>query len=412
MKTGYSNLKCGLLGEKLGHSFSPQIHARLSDYSYRLVELSEDEVGDFVKGGELDAFNVTIPYKKTVMPFLDVISPEAEAIGAVNTVVRRDGKLWGYNTDYFGFCHMLDVSGIEVSGKKAMVFGTGGASATVCAVLRDRGVSELVVISIENNTPETLAQHTDTRIIVNATPVGMYPKNGNTPVDIDLFPLCEGVLDVIYNPANTKLLLDAEAKGIKCINGLPMLVAQAAKAFEFFTGECYEDGICERITREIENTTKNIILIGMPGCGKSTVGKLIAQMLDRPFHDADDVFATTYEATPSEVIQTEGEEAFRQMEHKIAEELGKLSGRVIACGGGVVTREYNYNALRQNATVVFLNRKLENLATKDRPLSQANGVEALYKQRKDAYVRFSHLEVDSTEIPQKTAELIIKQLSM
>lgn len=405
-------MKCGLIGEKLGHSFSPQIHARLSDYSYELVELEEKEVGNFVRNGGLDAFNVTIPYKKTVIPFLDVISPEAKAIGAVNTVVRRGGMLYGYNTDYFGFCHMLDVSGIEVEGKKAMVFGTGGASATVCAVLRDRGVSELVIISIENNTPETLAQHVDTQIIVNATPVGMYPKNGNTPVDLSVFPACEGVLDVIYNPSKTRLLLDAEARGIPNVNGLPMLVAQAAKAFEFFTDDTYEDGICERITKNIENSTKNIILIGMPGCGKSTVGKLIAKKLDRPFHDADNVFTAIYETTPSEVIQTEGEEVFRQMEHKIAEELGKLSGRVIACGGGVVTREYNYNALRQNGTVVFINRKLENLTVKGRPLSVSKGVEALFEERRDAYLRFSHLQVDSTEVPEKTAELIIKRLSM
>ncbi len=405
-------MKCGLIGEKLGHSFSPQIHSRLADYSYELVELEEKEVGNFVRNGGLDAFNVTIPYKKTVMPFLDVISPEAKAIGAVNTVVRRGGMLYGYNTDYFGFSHMLDVSGIEVGGKKAMVFGTGGASATVCAVLRDRGVSELVIISIENNTPETLAQHVDTQIIVNATPVGMYPKNGSSPVDLSIFPACEGVLDVIYNPSKTRLLLDAEARGVPNVNGLPMLVAQAAKAFEFFTDDSYEDGICERITKDIENSTKNIILIGMPGCGKSTVGKLIAKKLDRPFHDADDVFTATYETTPSEVIQTEGEEVFRQMEHKIAQELGKLSGRVIACGGGVVTREYNYNALRQNGTVVFINRKLENLTVRGRPLSVSKGVEALFEERRDAYLRFSHLQVDSTEVPKKTAELIIKRLSM
>lgn len=412
MKSGYSHMRCGLLGEKLGHSFSPMIHGELADYSYCLVERAPDEVGSFVRGCELDAYNVTIPYKQTVIPFLDDISPEARAIGAVNTVVRRDGRLYGYNTDYFGFCHMLDISGIMVEGKKAMVFGTGGASLTACAVLCDRGVRELVTISIEDNTPETLSKHPDTEVIVNATPVGMYPHNGKSPVDLALFPKCEGVLDVIYNPSKTKLLLDAEERGIRHINGLPMLVAQAAKAFEFFTGDTAEDGACERITRIIENKTKNVILIGMPGCGKSTVGRLIATSLGRPFHDADDVFTKTYEVSPAEVIKSQGEPTFRDMEHRIAFELGKLSGTVIACGGGVVTREENYAALHQNGTVVFLERELKNLATNGRPLSQSNSVETLYNARIDKYRRFADVTVASTEIPKKTAELILKELGI
>lgn len=412
MKSGYSDMKCGLLGEKLGHSFSPMIHGELADYSYCLVELAPDEVEAFVKSDKLDAYNVTIPYKKTVMPFLDEISPEAQAIGAVNTVVRKDGRLYGYNTDYFGFCHMLDISNIKIEGKKAMVFGTGGASATVCAVLRDRGVRELAIISIEDNTPEILAKHPDTEIIVNATPVGMYPHNGKSPVDLSLFPKCEGVLDVVYNPSKTRLLLDAEERGIAHVNGLPMLVAQAAKAFEFFTGDAAEDGACERITKSIENQTKNIVLIGMPGCGKSTVGRIIAETLGRPFHDADDVFTKTYEVSPAEVIKSEGEPTFRDMEHRIAFELGKQSGAVIACGGGVVTREENYAALHQNGTIVFLERALKNLATNGRPLSQSNSVETLYNARIDKYRRFADVTVASTEIPQRTAELIIKELGL
>ena len=411
MKQGYKEMRCGLIGEHLGHSFSPMIHGELADYSYSLFELAPDEVGDFVRTSELDAFNVTIPYKKTVMPFLDHISPEAEAIGAVNTVVRRDGRIYGYNTDYFGFSHMIDVSGITVEGKKALVFGTGGASVTVCAVLKDRGVSELITVSIEDNTPEFLARHTDAELIVNATPVGMYPRNGATPVDISLFPRLCGVLDVIYNPAKTQLLLDAEARGIAHVNGLPMLVAQAAKAFEFFTADEAEVGACERITRYIESQTKNVILIGMPGCGKTTVGRLIASKLGRQFVDADDEFARTYTRTPAEIIANDGEDVFRKMEHEVTAALAKQSGTVISCGGGIVTREYNYPSLHQNGTIVFLERDLDRLATKGRPLSVANGVEALYNARIDAYRRFADITVKSTEIPEKTAELIISELS-
>ncbi len=411
MKSGYSHMRCGLLGEHLGHSFSPMIHSLLADYSYELIERAPEDVADFVKNGELDAYNVTVPYKKTVMPYLDSISPEALSIGAVNTVVRNsDGKLCGYNTDYFGFCHMLDVSGISVSGKKAIVFGTGGASATVRAVLRDRGVSELAVISIEDNTPENIKKHADASIVVNATPVGMYPNNGVSPTELSFFKSCEGVLDVIYNPAKTKLLLDAEERGIPHINGLSMLVAQAVKAFEFFTGDIAEENACEKITSAIEAQTKNIVLIGMPGCGKSTVGKILAEKLGRPFFDADDEFAATFESSPADIINSEGEERFRQMENEVTKKLGKLSGAVISCGGGVVTREYNYRPLHQNGAIIFLERELKNLATNGRPLSRAGSLEVLYNARIDAYRRFADITVASTEEPNATAELMIKKL--
>lgn len=411
MKTGYKDMHCGLIGEHLGHSFSPQIHSLLADYSYELFELERDGVGYFVKHNSLDAYNVTIPYKKDVMPFLDVISKEAATIGAVNTIVRRDGRLYGYNTDYFGFSYTIDFSKIKIKGKKALVLGAGGASATVCAVLRDRGVRELIVVSSKTNTPEFLSKHTDTDIIVNASPVGMYPHNGVSPVDLSLFPTCSGVLDLIYNPSKTQLLLDAEAKGIPHVNGLPMLVAQAAKAFELFTGDAYEQGICERIIRAIEAETKNIILIGMPGCGKSTVGRLIAKKLGRPFFDADDEFSKTFTQSPADIIREQGEDKFRQMEHEVTKALGKKSGAVISCGGGVITREYNYAPLHQNGTVIFLERELSRLSKKGRPLSQATSVQELYNARIDAYLRFADLCVASTEIPEKTAELMIKKLS-
>lgn len=406
-------MRCGLLGEHLGHSFSPLIHGELADYTYDLVERPPEEVEDFVCNGGYDAFNVTIPYKKTVIPFLDKISPEAERIGAVNTVVRRaDGTLEGYNTDYFGFDGMLTASGIEVCGKKALVLGSGGASATVQAVLRDRGARELIIVgrSLENNY-DNLDRHADAEVIINTTPVGMYPQNAVSPIDLSMFPHCRGVLDVIYNPARTALVLDAEARGIPAMSGLFMLVGQAVKAFEFFTGDTAEVGAIERITRKIAQQTQNIILIGMPGCGKSTVGKLLAEKTNRPFIDADDEFSVMHGMTPAEAINTLGEDRFREMEHEVLLSLGKESGRVIACGGGVVTREYNYRPLHQNGVIIYLKRELSRLATGGRPLSQRTSPEALYLARKDAYERFADLTVDSTEIPERTAETMLSSLS-
>jgi len=406
-------MKCGLLGEHLGHSFSPLIHGELADYTYDLVERAPEEVGNFVRNGGYDAFNVTIPYKKTVIPFLDKISPEAERIGAVNTVVRRaDGTIEGYNTDYFGFDGMLTASGIEVCGKKAVILGGGGASLTVQTVLRDRGAREIVVVdlNLENNY-SNLDRHADADVIVNATPVGMYPNNGKSLVDLSMFPHCRGVLDVIYNPARTALVLDAEERGIPAMSGLFMLVGQAVKAFEFFTGDTAEVGVIERITRKIAQQTQNIILIGMPGCGKSTVGKLLAEKTNRPFFDADDEFSVMHGMTPAEAINTLGEDRFREMEHEVLLSLGKESGRVIACGGGVVTRDYNYRPLHQNGVIIYLKRELSQLATGGRPLSQKTSPEALYLARKDAYERFADLTVDSTEIPERTADAMLSALA-
>lgn len=405
MKTGYTSKRCGLLGEHLGHSFSPLIHGELADYSYSLCEVAPEGLEDFLKNGELDAFNVTIPYKKDVMPFLDEISPEALSIGAVNTVVRdSEGRLHGYNTDYFGFDYMIDASHTDLRGKKAIVFGTGGASVTVCTVLRDRGVSELAVIGIEDNTPENIAKHADAKIVVNATPVGMYPNNGKSPVSLSCFPECEAVLDVVYNPIRTALMLEAEEKGITAVSGLSMLVAQAAKAFEFFTGDTYEEGAIERITSLISKDTRNVILVGMPGCGKSTVGKILARTLKREFFDADAEFAVMHSITPADAINTLGEEKFRLMEHETLLELGKKSGVVIACGGGAVTKEYNYAPLHQNGTIIFLERELSKLSSAGRPLSLKTSPEELYKKRVDSYLRFADIRISSTEIPEKTAQ--------
>ena len=405
-----SNLKCGLIGERLGHSFSPLIHACLADYSYTLTEISPEGLEGFVASRQLDAYNVTIPYKKAIMPYLDVISPEATAIGAVNTVVQRDGKLYGYNTDYFGFCCMLDSSGIDPRGKKVLVLGAGGASATVCAAMGDRGASEIVTLDSKQNTPENVRLHSDAEIIVNTTPVGTYPHNLVSPVELKQFSRLCGVLDLIYNPARTALLLEAEKLGIPSINGLPMLVAQAVRASELFTGEKTADSVCKEIIQKISDDTENIILIGMPGSGKTTAARIIAEKLSRPFLDSDEVFCEKFGRTPAQVITADGEDTFRQMESEVIAELGKQSGSVIACGGGVVTRERNYAPLRQNGVIVFLERALENLSKRGRPISESTSVEELYNSRINAYNAFADLVVRSTEIPEKTADLIIESV--
>lgn len=399
-------MKCGLIGEHLGHSFSGPIHAQIADYSYELQELPPDGVGTFMKETEWNAFNVTIPYKKTVMPYLAEISPEAQRIGAVNTVVRRaDGTFAGFNTDYFGFDAMLTVSQIPTCGKKALVLGNGGASVTVQTVLHDRGVRELVVVDVNlENNYQNIDRHFDADLIVNATPVGMYPNNGQSLIHLSDFPNCVGVLDVIYNPARTALLLEAERLGIPAVNGLYMLVAQAVKAFEFFTGDSAEAGIIEKITETVSHQTRNIILIGMPGCGKTTVGKILAEQLNRPFFDADEAFLQHYGLSAAEAIQTFGEPKFRSMEHDVLEMLGKQSGIVLACGGGVVTREENYAPLHQNGIILYLKRDLAHLATEGRPLSQRNSLGELYQARKSLYEAFADRTVESTEIPEETAK--------
>lgn len=413
MSTQNKDLRCGLIGEHLGHSFSPIIHSQLANYSYELFELVPSELKDFMSSGRLDAFNVTIPYKKAVMPYLDEISDEALLIGAVNTVVKKkDGKLIGYNTDYFGFSYMIDVLGVEIKGKSAIVLGSGGASATVCAVLSDRGASKITVISRGGkDNYENLHLHYGAEIIVNATPLGMYPNNGISPIDLKKFTNCKAVFDLIYNPSRTRLLLDAKKLGIPHINGLSMLVAQAAKASEFFTGNKVDGESIKKIIEDISAKTENIILIGMPGCGKTTVGKILAEQTDRKFIDADEEFSKHHSMTPAEAITSLGEERFRELEHETLSRICKESSAVIATGGGVVTREYNYDLLHQNGRIVYILRDIDKLSREGRPLSQNSSLQKLFEARKDAYIRFSDIMIESTEIPELTAKKIIDAIN-
>ena len=389
-------MKCGLLGRKLGHSYSPQIHAHLGNYSYELFEKEPEEVADFLQNGDFTAINVTIPYKKAVMPYCSELTPRAIAMGSVNTIVRRpDNTLLGHNTDYFGFTSMVRRSGLEPKGKKVLVLGSGGASVTAVAVLREMGARVVVISRTGEDNYENLHRHADASIICNCTPVGMYPHNGVSPVDLSLFPRLEGVLDMIYNPARTKLLLDAEKRGLVAESGLWMLVAQAKEAAEWFAGTDIDDGKIAQIHALMHRQMENIILIGMPGSGKSTVGQLLAEKCGKTFVDADAEIMKTAGKPIPQIFAEGGEDGFRQWETKVLAELGKSSGIVLATGGGCVTREENYPLLHQNGTVFCLERSLDRLPTDGRPLSQASKLEEMFRIRKPLYDRFADHHIDN-----------------
>lgn len=382
-------MKCGLLGRKLGHSYSPQIHARLGDYSYELFEREPEEIEDFLKSGDFTGINVTVPYKQAVIPYLDELTPLAQKLGAVNTVLRRDGKLIGHNTDFFGFQSMVKKSRLDVGNKKVLVLGSGGASRTAAVVLEQLGSRVVVISRSGDNNYQNLHLHADASVIVNATPVGMYPATGISPVDLALFPQLEGVLDLIYNPARTQLLLDAERRGLVAMNGLLMLVAQAKEAAEWFTGTEISNDRIPPILGNLRSQTENIILIGMPGCGKTSVGKELSMQLGRSFVDADAALVALAGREIADIFACDGEDAFRELETKTLEQLGRQSGLVIATGGGCVTKGRNYPLLHQNGTIFWLKREISALPVDGRPLSQANKPSELYRQRKTLYEAFA-----------------------
>lgn len=388
---------CGLLGRKLGHSYSPQIHKILADYDYRLFEKEPEELEDFLKHGDFTGINVTVPYKKTVIPFLDELSPRAQRLGAVNTIVRRNGKLIGHNTDYFGFTSLLAKSGLRVAGKKVLVLGSGGASNTAVAALEEEGAKVVVISRSGDNNYGNLHLHKDASLIINATPVGMYPNVTESPVNLAVFPALEGVLDVIYNPARTKILLDAEKWGLVTANGLYMLVAQAKEASEWFQNTAIDDSCIREIYAMLRRQMENIILIGMPGSGKTSVGKALAQKLGKPFFDADAVLEETYGRKISDIILNDGEEAFRKMESAVLLELCAKSGLVVATGGGCVTREENYAHLHRNGTIVRISRDLSKLPTEGRPLSHKDKLVQMFETRDPMYRKFADFTVDNNQ---------------
>lgn len=398
----------GLIGGKLGHSYSPQIHSHLGDYSYVLIEKQPEELEELLRSGTYDGFNVTIPYKSTVIPYCDELSDVAARLRSVNTIVRReDGTLIGHNTDYFGFETMLLRSGIDICGKKALVLGSGGTSKTAVAVLQDKGAEVIVISRSGQNNYENLHLHADTSLIVNTTPVGMYPNTGVAPVSLDIFPHLEGVLDVIYNPARTELLQMAEKRGIVAMNGLLMLVAQAKESAEWFVGQSIADDKINAIHALLARQMENIILIGMPGSGKSTIGKLLAEKTGKKFVDADAVVVEKAGCTIPDIFANQGEAGFRALETQVLSELGKSSGLVIATGGGCVTREENYPLLHQNGRIFCIERDLDKLATDGRPLSQVTKMEEMYRIRKPLYAQFADYLVSNNGTPERTVEQIL-----
>jgi len=405
-------MEYGLLGEKLGHSFSPQIHRALKGYDYRLLPTPVEEVEPLLARREFKGLNVTIPYKQLVIPLCDEVDPLADRIGAVNTIVNRGGRLMGYNTDIDGLIFMARRAGVDMAGKKVVILGSGGTSRTARAAAGVMGAAEIVVISRggEDNY-DNLSRHADAQVLINTTPVGMYPNCGQAPVSLDRFPELTGVLDVVYNPLRTALIMEAQRRGLPCSGGLPMLVAQAKRAAELFTDTTIDDGLAGAVLAELTAQLENIVLVGMPGCGKSTVGQVLAQKLGKRFVDIDGEIAAEAMKTIPEIFREEGEDAFRRRESLVTCRVGRETGCVISTGGGVVTRGENYFPLRQNGVIIHLLRDLGKLPTDGRPLSQTNAPQELWRRRAPLYAAFADLEIDNNGAVEDTVNAIMKEMN-
>ncbi len=383
----------GCIGEHLTHSFSKEIHNLIEDYDYTLKEIKRENLDEFMTKKDFRAINVTIPYKELVIPHIDAISDTAKEIGAVNTVVNKDGVLYGYNTDFMGMRLMLEKHGIDPKGKKALILGTGGTSKTAKAVLGNMGAREILFVSrnasggaVSYEDAENI--HNDADIIINTTPCGMYPDTAKCPIDIDKFPYLSGVLDAIYNPLRSNLILKAKEKGIKGAGGLYMLVAQAVFAAEKFSGKKYDDNITDNIYKKILSQKENIVLIGMPGCGKSTVGKLLEESTGLKFFDTDAIIEEKAGMSIFDIFEKFGEEYFRDMESEVIKEISNNTGLIIATGGGAILRKENVHNLKKNGKLFFLDRPLKDLVpTSDRPLAKdTDAIKKRYEERYNIYL--------------------------
>lgn len=402
----------GVLGRSLAHSYTPAIYRMLADMEYVRFEREPDEVERFIHSDEWEGVNVTIPYKRTVVPFMDELSDTARRLGNVNTIVRLpDGRLHGDNTDYYGFKFLLDALECPVAGAQVLVFGgMGGAGSTCMTVLRDMGAQPVAISRQGAVTYEDLHRYADARLIVNATPVGMYPACPASVYSLDRFPSLTALVDIVYNPARTGLIIQAEERGIPHIGGLMMLVAQAAAAVRAYTGEEISRTRIQEVTQTLEAQTLNIALIGMPGAGKTKVGRALAALLHRTHVDLDDAFEAHVGMACNPYIRTRGEEAFRAAETEVLADVAKQSGLVISCGGGIVTRDENYPLLHQNSRIVMLDRPLDELSSTGRPISQRDGIEALARTRLPRYRVWADLVITSRESADATAHALLDLL--
>ncbi|MBQ3378826.1 MAG: shikimate kinase [Clostridia bacterium] len=398
----------GLIGRKLGHSYSAPIHAAMGNGGYRLFELEPEELKSFLSRPDIGGLNVTIPYKREVMKYCDVISSDSKSVGSVNTIVRRtDGRLYAYNTDVYGFMYMAARAGVSLAGKKVVILGSGGAYLAVRAAAKKAGARDIVCISRSGaDNYGNINKHSDAEVIVNATPVGMYPNNGASPVDLSIFKSCKGVLDLIYNPARTALIMQARALSIPCSGGLSMLVAQAKAAEEHFFDKKLDDGIIEDITRSLSCESENVVLIGMPGSGKTTVGEALGALTGRECVDTDAIVEVRAQMSIPEIFERFGEAEFRRMEREAAAEAGRGSGKVIMTGGGIVKDIRNLSPLSQNGRIYHIERDIRLLSRGGRPLSQGADLYKMYEERLPMYERFRDAVIRNDDTPKSAAERI------
>lgn len=392
------NQNCVLIGEKLSHSFSPMIHSHLADYPYSLAEIKREDLESFIKSDKYTSANVTIPYKVAVMEYLDEISDEARAIGCVNCITHtKEGKLRGDNTDFYGLSYLIKSSNIDLSGKKVLILGSGGSFLTARAVCNSLDASYVICVSRQGevNYNNVYSLHGNADIIINTSPVGMYPNNLECKIDLEKFKDIKGVFDIVFNPSKTKLLLDAEKLGIPAFGGLTMLVAQAKRASEIFTNEQIPDREIDRIKKIIEEKTLNVILVGMPGCGKSTIATALGETLEREVIDTDEEIVQNSKMPIPEIFSTFGEGVFRSLEHNEIKNAGKQSGKIISTGGGAVTITDNYEPLHQNGIIVFIKRDIDKLSRDGRPLSIGADLQKMYEKRLPLYEKFADIVVEN-----------------
>lgn len=407
-------MKYGLIGEKLGHSFSKDIHERIADYTFDLIPLSKEEFKTFMEKKEFTALNVTIPYKKDVIPYLDEMDEHAKAIGAVNTIVNRDGKLKGYNTDFTGFLYMVKKHNVHMEGKKVLIIGNGGASAAIQAVVQHESAGSMVIVDVVPGNgaisyDEMFSSHLDAEIIINTSPIGMYPRIGNAPIDISMFHKCEAVLDVIYNPILTRLCFEAQEMDIKRVNGLEMLIAQAKQSVEFFLDKSIDNQIIDDIYQDMLRERCNIVLIGMPSAGKTTIGKMLENRMQKEFIDLDDIIIEKAGKSIPEIFEESGEAGFRAIETEAAIEVSKLNNKIIATGGGTIKHKVNMDYLRQNGITIFIDRDVDKLISSDpnRPLSKStDALEKMHAERLPLYQKYAaYVAVNNSDIESTVTEI-------